>query len=388
MKIWSRSKPTIETKSLSDPSAEELCLFGASVPGGITRAQAIGVPAVNAAIRAHSEAAATLPIKVVRLEPDGSETDQPTHPVAKFLRGPINPWTPTTFPLIRDLTATALTRDEGGIAEAIWIENRLVEIVLYAPGTIEVAHDPVTREPSYRIGDRQIDPDHIVHLRGPFDRCPLSLAMPAISVAYHLENHALNLFKKGARPGGVVKFKKSLGDEGLKKMRAGWRAAFSGSDNAGETAILWDDADFQQLTMSSTDAQFLENRRFAVEEIARAFGVPVSMLGDTTKTSYANGEQRGKEFLMYGLEPWLCGLEAALRRALFTDEERGSFKVVFERDDISRVDLTARATAINSLRASKVLSANEARSWLDLAPYDGGDVYENTNITLNQEVQP
>ncbi len=214
------------------------------------------------------------------------------------------------------------------------------------------------------------------------------MAMRAITVAWHLENHALNLFKKGARPGGIIKFKKTLCDEGLKKMKAGWRAAFSGSDNSGETAVLWDDADFQALTLNSTDSQFLENRKFQILEICRAFRIPPGMAYELDRVTYNNGEQQGQEFLSYSLEPWLHALETCFRRALFTEEERKTYKVVFDRDDLTRASLTERATAINSLRASKVLNANEGRSWLGLQPYAGGEVYENTNITTPTDKVP
>ncbi|MBB5046159.1 HK97 family phage portal protein [Rhodopseudomonas rhenobacensis] len=370
-----------EAKSLADPSPELLSIFGAGLPGAITRAQALDVPVVSTAIRTLSEAAATLSIKVVRVNDDGTETDDAKHPVAKLLQDQVNDWT-SAFELVRDLVVQALTCDAGGIAWINRVDGRPHEIILYQPGKISVSYAD-TGEPSYRIDSRPLDAADVIHLRSPFSRCPLTMAMRAISVAWHLENHALNLFKKGARPGGVIKFKKTLGDEGLKKMKAGWRAAFSGSDNSGETAVLWDDADFQQLTLNSTDSQFLENRKFQILEICRAFRIPPGMAYELDRVTYNNGEQQGQEFLSYSLEPWLHALENCFRRALFSTDERASYRVVFDRDDLTRASLTDRAAAINSLRASKVLNANEGRSWIGLQPYEGGDVYENTNISTD-----
>lgn len=365
--------------TLANPDPELLSIFGIGVPGTISRSQALDVPVVNTAIRAISEAAATLDIKVVRVNDDGSKTDQPKHHVANLLQDHVNDWT-SGSDFIRDLVVQALTVDAGGIAWINRVDGKPHEIILYQPGKITVTYAE-TGEPTYSMGAGQLNPADIIHLRSPFSRCPLTMAMRAISVAYHLENHALNLFKKGARPGGIIKFKKNLGDEGLKKMKAGWRAAFSGSDNSGETAVLWDDADFQQLTLNSTDSQFLENRKFQILEICRAFRIPPGMAYELERVTYNNGEQQGQEFLSYSLEPYLSALESCLRRALFTPEERATYRVVFDRDDLTRASLTERATAINSLRASKVLSANEGRDWIGLQPYDGGDVYENTNIT-------
>lgn len=76
------------------------------------------------------------------------------------------------------------------------------------------------------------------------------------------------------------------------------------------------------LTMTSTDGQFLENRKFQILEIARAFNIPAPMIGDLERATWSNSEQKGREFLSYTLEPWLRALEGALARALLTDEER------------------------------------------------------------------
>lgn len=369
-----------EAKTLADPSPELLSLFGGTLPGLIPRAQAIDVPVVNTAIRAISEAAATLNIKVVRIGDDGTETDDPQHPVAKLLNDHVNDWT-STFEMVRDLVVQALTYDAGGIAWINRVDGKPHEIIMYQPGVISVVYAN-TGEPSYKIGDKPLDAADIIHLRSAFNRSPLTMAMKAISVAWHLESHAHNLFKKGARPGGVIKFKKTMGDEGLKKMKAGWRAAFSGSDNAGETAVLWDDADFQQLTLNSTDSQFLENRKFQIIEICRAFRLPPGMAYELDRVTYNNGEQQGQEFLSYSLEPWLHALETCLRRALFSADDRSSYRIVFDRDDLTRASLTERATAINSLIASETINPNTGRDWLGLQPYVGGEKYGNRNINV------
>jgi HK97 family phage portal protein len=377
---WFR-KSTVETKdaTLANPDPELLALFGIGNIEVITRQQAMDVAPVQAAVRAISEAAASLDVSVVRIGDDGTEAEDPKHPVADLLRDHVNDWT-SSFDFVRDLVAQALMQDAGGLA---WVnrvgEGRPSEIIHYRTGMIQVKVAD-TGELSYTLEGKSLDPADVIHLRAPFNRCPLSMAMRPATVAYHLENHALNLFRKGARPGGVIQFPKMLGDEGLKKMKAGWQAAFGGSDNAGGTAVLWDGATFNPMTLNSTDAQFLENRKFQIDEIARAFRVPAGMLFQLDRVTWSNGEQQAKEFLSYSLEPWLRGLEAALRRALFSAEERPLYKIVFDRDDLTRASLTERATAINSLIASETINPNTGREWLGLPPYDGGDKYGNRNI--------
>ena len=102
------------------------------------------------------------------------------------------------------------------------------------------------------------------------------------------------------------------------------------------------------------------------------------MLFDHDRATWSNGEQQGREFLSYTLEPWLKAAEGALRRALISEP---NVVIRFDRDDLTRADLSTRSTVINSLIATQVINPNEAREWLGLAPRAGGDVFFNPNIT-------
>lgn len=382
---WFRKSAPVETKSgLSAPEDWLLELYGVSAATsvGVTASTALTVPAVASAVRVISEAAASLPVSVVEVNSDGTETVLPDHPIGVMLRGEVNDWT-SGYELIRDLVAEALTRDAGGFAWVNRPRGDVREIVKYDPGNITVDYDNHgTGEPTYRLNGEVLRMADVIHLRGPFSKSPLTLAREAIGVAYLLEAHAGRLFKNGARPGGVIEYPKALGEEALKRMRAGWHGAHGGADNAGKTAVLWDGAKFVPHQMTSVDAQFLELRKFQIIEIARAFRVPPSMLFELDRATWSNTEQLGREFLVYCLEPWLRALEGALRRALFSVDDRARYRIVFDRDDLSRADLKTRAVVINSLIASRTINPNEGRDWLGLPPRDGGDEFANPNVTI------
>lgn len=380
-----KSSPAVDTKSLpsgiSDPPPELAELFAGGPIGGfgVTSSQALTVPAVQAAIRVISEAAASLDVTVKR-RIDGEEVDAPDHPAAKLLTGAANPWT-SGFELIRDLIAQALTSDSGGLAWVNRVGGKPREIIHYTPGSITVAYDVKgTGEPEYRLTGKRIKSADVIHLRGAFSRCPLSLAADAIGAAKQMERHAGNLFKNGARPGGVIESPKPVGESGVAKMIAGWKAAYSG-DNAGGTAVLWDGTTWKPMTLNSVDAQFLELRKFQVLEIARAFRVPPSMLFEMDRATWSNMEQAGREFITYTLIPWVKALESALNRALLTDAERIDHRIAFDLDDTSQADLTARATAVSTLIMAEVMNSNEARAWLGMEPRAGGNVYKNPNTS-------
>ncbi len=385
LKIFRRSEPLEKRdEPITDPEGVLRALWSGLSSGSVavSGAEALRVPAVAAAVRAISEAAASLEIRFMERNADGSEEETKQHPVAELLHGDVNSWT-SGFELIRDLAGDALTRDWGGMAWVNRIGGEIREVIRYQPSAISVTYDPLTGEPSYRLNGQLINARDIIHVRGSFDRCPLSLAAEAIGVAREMEKHAGQLFKNGARPGGVIETAKALGDEGVKRMIKAWRAAHDGSANAGKTGILYDGATWKQMTLNSVDSQFLELRKFQILEIARAFRVPPSMLFELDRATWSNSEQMGREFLTYCLEPWLKALEAGLSRALLTAEERKKFRIIFDRDDLTRADLTARATAISSLISAKVLNPNEARNWLDLAPYEGGNEFGNPHINPN-----
>lgn len=377
MSIWSRFGKVFrpETKSLSKPTELEEEIFGVSL---ISASRALSVPAVSNAIQLISEAAASLDISVKRL--DGNvEIDVPDHPLLALLRGEVNEWT-SGFEFIRDLVQDALMNDAGGLAWVNRVNGEAHEIIRYRQGNLTYDSDPLTGERRYKLINRPLPARDVIHVLPPLGKAPLSLARQAISIAQALDHHADGLFRNGARPGAVIIVPKGMGEEPIKSARESWRKTHE-TGQKGLTAFLYDGMTFEQLSLNSTDAQFLENRKFQIQEIARAFNIPSPMLGDLERATWSNSEQKGREFLSYTLEPWLLGIEGALRRALFSDEERVSHVIRFDRDDLTRADLATRATVINSLISSRTINANEGRAWIGLPPRQGGDEYLNPNIS-------
>jgi HK97 family phage portal protein len=381
---FSRTAPAPEQKSFAAPDAALEAIFGVQANWTGTPfslQEAMRVPAVANSIQIIAEAVASLDVRVMRIHGE-TEVLVPDHPLLGLLRGEANDWT-SGFEFIRQIVKDALISDAGGLAWVNRVNGTPQELVRYRSSlTCDV--DIETGERRYMLGNRRVDPRDVVHLMPPLGWAPLTLAREAIGITIALDRHAARLFSRGARPSGALTFPKGLGEEAVKKMRAAWREIHEGEDTGGRTAILYDGADFKPFTLASTDVQFLENRRFQIEEIARAFNIPSPMIGDLSRATWSNSEQKGREFLSYTLEPWLLGLEGALRRALFSDEERASHVIRFDRDDLTRADLTTRATAINSLIASRTINPNEARSWLALPPREGGDEFLNPNISATQ----
>lgn len=381
---FSRKQPdavVVEQKSLGDPTAELLELFGA-IPAGtsISNAEALSVPAVSAAVRIISEAAASLDLKLKR-KVDDAEEDVTDHAGLKLLTGQANSWT-SGFELIRDLVAGALTKDVGALCYVTKVNGEPRELILYRDGIITVDEDDKTGEPRYRVGGMFASSKNVMRVRGPFTKCPLTMARSAISTASAMEGYANGLWTNGARVGGVIESPKPIGAPAAKDILAGWKAAFSGKANAGKTGLLWDGMTYKQMAITSVDGEFTASRTFQILEIARAFRVPPGMLFELERATWGNSEQQAREFVQYTLIPWLRILEAAFNRVLLSDEERADHRFAFDIDDTSQADLTARATAISTLITARVLNPNEARDWLGMPPYAEGGTFANPAIDV------
>lgn len=378
---FTRKAATPETKSFTTAGSwMELVTGAAPTSAGlyVSASDALKVPAVANAIQLISEAVATLDPFVKRLE-DGTEVDDEGHPLLPLLRDHVNGWT-SSFEFFRQIVVDALASDAGGMAYVVRaLDGRPLEIIRYMPGILTYDCDQTTGERHYKINSRPVAAADVIHLLPPLGRAPLTLAREAIGTAIALDNHAASLFTNKAMPSGILKLP-TMTEDALKTARAAWNATH-GDGQSGKTAVLLNGAEFIPLTFNSTDAQFLENRKFQILEIARAFNIPAPMLGDLERATWSNSEQKGREFLSYTLEPWLRALEGALRLALFSEADRASYVIRFDRDDLTRADLSTRATVINSLISSQTISPNEGRAWLGLPPRDGGDEFKNPNIT-------
>ena len=142
---------------------------------------------------------------------------------------------------------------------------------------------------------------------------------------------------------------------------------------------------YTPISISPEQAQFLETRKFQINEIARIFRVPPHMVGDLEKSSFSNIEQQSLEFVKYTLEPWLVRWEQSMVRSLLTPSEKREYFIKFNVDGLLRGDYASRMSGYATARQNGWMSANDIRELenLDRIPAeDGGDLYLiNGNMT-------
>ena len=218
--------------------------------------------------------------------------------------------------------------------------------------------------------------DQIMHIRWMSDdgingMLPVELARDAIGLARACEIHGARYFGNGARPGVVLVTPNEMKSETAAQLRDNWERMHRGADRSSRTAVLTGGLDAKELTgASNQESQFLETRRFQIEEICRIFRVPPHLVGDLTRSSFSNIEQQSIDFVQHSLLPWLRRFEAAFERDLITDE---ALFAEFDTRGFLRGDATMRAAYYQTLYNLGVASINEIRGWESLDPVDGGD---------------
>lgn len=373
----------IETRStLANPSPELFALFGA-VPtaAGITVSAetALRSPTTLAVCRAISESVGSLPIHLFRRGPNGARDRETDHPAAAILGGDWCPWAGGVE------TRTAMQLDAllhgAAYAQVIRVSGQPRELHRLNPLTVTRETDQA--EPRFRVRengrDRFVGWRDMLYVATPGSAdgrlvCLMNLCREAIAVDLAMAEHQARLFSSGARPSGIFKYGKTVNPEVLKRLRDSFNASHVGGSNSGKTLILEDGMDFQALQFSSVDLQFLELRRFASQEIARAFKVPGTLVGDLDRATWRNVEELGRQYLQHTLLPWLEPWQSGLARVLLTPEERRDHFVEFVVDDLLRGDLAGRFAAVRNAVGGATMTPNEGRSiFHNLPPIEGGD---------------
>lgn len=202
------------------------------------------------------------------------------------------------------------------------------------------------------------------------------MAKNAIGLAIATEEYGSKFFANGATPSGILEYPGTVKDP--EKVRDSWTRGFSGSGNAHKVAVLEEGMKYTPISISPEQAQFLETRKFQINEIARIFRVPPHMVGDLDKSSFSNIEQQSLEFVKYTLDPWVVRWEQSIQRTLLQDEEKSRYFVKFNLEGLLRGDYQSRMNGYATARQNGWMSANDIRELENLdriPPESGGDLY-------------
>ena len=177
---------------------------------------------------------------------------------------------------------------------------------------------------------------------------PTAMAKNAIGMEIACEEYGAKFFANGAAPSGVLKHPGTIKDP--TRVRESWQATFGGSGNVNKVDVLEERMKYTPISISPEQAQFLETKKFQIDEIARIFRVLPHIVGDLDKSSFSNIEQLSLEFVKYTLDPWVCRWEQAMVRALLTPEEKKKYFFKFNVDGLLRGDYQSRMSGYATAR--------------------------------------
>ena len=335
---------------------------------------------VLACVRVLAESIASLPLHIYQRREDGGKAIAREHPLYRVLHTCPNSWQ-TSFEW-REQQLLHLGTYGQSFSEVVRDSRDIIsELIPLHPSRMRVER-MMTGELRYLYqeeagGLTTYSQGQVMHIRWLSDDgvngiVPIELARDAIGLARACEIHGASFFGNGARPGVVLATDNVLSAEAAENLRSNWERVHRGPDRASRTAVLQGGLKPMEIGSSNQESQFLETRRFQIEEICRLYRVPPHLVGDLTRSSFSNIEQQSIDFVQHTLVPWLRRLETAFARDLLFDSE--TYFVEFDTRGLLRGDAAARGSYYSTLYNLGVASINEIRSWENLDPVDGGDL--------------
>lgn len=388
----SRDKPKKPKKPKNSyDSTSYTYFFGGSNAGKrVTDKTALQHIVVYACVRVLSEAIAQLPLHVYKYTDNGKER-VPKHPLYFLLHDQPNPEM-TSFVFRETLMSHLLIY---GNAFAQIIRNGRGDVIgLYPlmPDRVKVDRDEKNRliyiysrydeaNPNVKkMGDIILGAEDVLHIPGlGFDGLvgysPIAMAKNALGISLACEEYGASFFANGASPSGVLEHPGVI--KNPEKVRNAWRQAY-GSGNSHKVAVIEEGMKYTPISIPNNEAQFLETRKFQLEEIARLYRVPLHLIGDLEHATFSNIEQQSLEFVKYTLDPWIVRWEQSMQKALLSDSEKGTYFIKFNVEGLLRGDYASRMQGYATARQNGWMNANDIRELEDMNQIPdelGGNLY-------------
>lgn len=348
---------------------------------------ALTFAAVYRAVSLISGQTATLPLHVYKRVSDTERERVHGHIVEELFNGHTNDeMDALTF---LELVVSWVPLWGNGYA---WIERegpRVKQLWPLFPWNMEVKRKSLTESRSplvYRYTQdngqiKEYDPSDILHLKnlsrdGILGRSIVTHARESIGLGITQQEFMASFYENNATPSGALISKARLTRKKQKELRGQWKGMHGGPEKAGEIAVLHGDMDFKPFGMSMIDAQFLENRKANVLEVARMFGVPPHLLFDLDRATFSNIEAQGIEWLTYGLRYWLTKVARVASELFTTAEKDAGFYCEHETKALLMTDIVSRFNAYNTGLQAGFLSVNDVHRFENWPPIgDAGNIY-------------
>ena len=357
--------------------------FGRTWSGkSVTERTAMQTTAVYACVRIIAETVASLPLHVYEYTDSGKRVY--THPLYRILHDIPNPEM-NSFIMSEVMMSHLLLWGNSysqiirnGKGEVIALYPMLPEKIRIERGEDSRLYYTYSTDKQGSVILRKEDVLHIVGLGfdGLIGHSPIAMAKNAIGLTIAAEEYGSSFFSNSGTPSGVLEHPGVLKEP--EKVRDAWNSAYGGSGNAHKVAVLEEGMKFNPISINPQEAQFLETRKFQVNEICRIFRVPPHMIADLEKSSFNNIEQQSLDFVTNTIRPWLVRIEQSIFQQLLNESEQEKYFAKFNVDGLLRGDFQSRMNGYAVGRQNGWLSANDIRELEDLnriPEEEGGDRY-------------
>ncbi len=361
--------------------------FAALRTGPVNENTAQGVSAVYACIQAISETSASLPLILFRRSGDDRERAS-DHPLYRVLHDQFNPEL-TALEGREYLQACILLRGNAYARIVRGYDGQVRELWPVSPERMTVlrlANESLGYEYTDRKGTlHRLLADECLHLRhrlgdnGVLGISPIAAARGVVELALSEQEHGNATFANGAKLSGVLKFPQRLSPEQRAALKASWASQYAGASNAGRTPILEEGVEYQPVSMTLEDAEWIAARQFSVEEVARLFRVPPTVIGDLRHGNYSNSVEMARQFVTMTLRRHLVAWEQAIAKQLLTDAGRRIYFAEHQVEGLLRGDAVNRADFYDKGIKAGWMLKSEARRLENLPTIQGIDDAQATD---------
>lgn len=348
----------------------------------ITADSTMSFSAVFACNRVLSETLASCPIMLYEKDGEGNRkqiTDVAEYGVLHY--APNKEMTPSQF---KEFGMSNINLGGNMIAQKVFnMHGELLELRPISWERVRIDIDKTTGRLLYFIDGKQ-EPktrDEILHipgltLDGYIGITPLTYAALTIDIGLSQDKFESNFYHNRASTSGIFQYPNELGDEAFQRLKKDITKNYTGLSNAGVPMILEGGGQFKEITMKLTDAQFIESKRFRIEDVCRMFRIPLHLVQDLTRATNNNIEHQSLEFIMYTMLPWFKRWEENLNLQLLSPESKRKNRYFeFNISGLLRGDIKSRYEAYAQGRQWGWLSVNDIRRLENMNPIENGDRY-------------
>lgn len=371
----------------------QMFIFGRADSGErVDEKSAMQISTVYACVRLLAESIAGLPLHLYRYTGKNGEKEKAIdHPLYKVLYRQPNPEM-TSF-VFRETMMTHLLLWGNAYAQIVRDgKNGILGLYPLSPENVEVDRDEsgeiyyiyhaytdeVPGENNKDIYLRNEDVFHIPGLgfNGLVGFSPIAMMKNSLGTTLAVEKYGSAFFRNGAQPSGVLEHPGVLKDPA--KIRENWTAVYGGANNAHKVCVLEEGMTYKAISLPPEDSQFLETRKFTVDEICRIFRVPPHLVQNLEHATYSNIEHQSIDFVQHTLTPWIIRFEQGIMKDLLLEEEQDEYFPKFNVDGLLRGDYQSRMNGYATGFANGFLCPNDIRRLENMDPIpdeQGGNVF-------------